>query len=125
MRGLAVPAGARRRPKGAVRLPPAASIPWLEILDGITEITAIVALDGTILFANKEFLKANRVRGLDVGDNLIEYLEERAAHGTVEAPALLRGLAQLIAGERRHFRHRYAELNLGRPTDAEVRYFTV
>jgi signal transduction histidine kinase len=123
--GLVAGAKLRGLPRALRHLPPVASIPWLEILDGITEITALVALDGTILFANKAFLKANRVRGLDVGENLIEYLKDRAANGTVEAPALLRGLAAIIAGQRRHFKHRYAELNLGRPTDAEVRYFTV
>jgi len=101
------------------------AFPWQEILNGVGEVNALVAIDGTILFANRSWIRANKVRGLDIGDNLVAYLSRRAASGNQDASALLGAWAQIASGERSEFKHRYAERDRGNAGDAEVRFFTI
>jgi len=51
--------------------------PWQDLLNGLSGTNALVAIDGTILFTNEAWVRANRVSGLAAGANLVDYLMDR------------------------------------------------
>jgi len=99
--------------------------PWQDLLNGLSGTNALVAIDGTILFTNEAWVRANRVSGLAAGANLVDYLMDRVLNGNKDAPYLLDAWSRIVAGEQSHYRHRYAEYDLGPPSTAEVRFFSV
>jgi two-component system NarL family sensor kinase len=97
-------------------------LPWRKVLDCMTEVSALLASDGTILFANRSWKRSNDFKGLYLGANLVDWLRFREAEGDKDAGNCLEGLLKVIAGTREHFRHRYREERLGQEVSGEVRF---
>jgi two-component system NarL family sensor kinase len=97
-------------------------LPWRKLLDCMTEVSALLGSDGTILFANRSWKRSNDFKALYPGSNLVEWLQCREREGNKDAGACVAGLMRIIAGTRESFRHRYRDRRLGHEVSGEVRF---
>ena len=95
---------------GVAELPLLTSALIQTMLNDLTEMIAVVAENGTILTVNQawmETIACDHESNLSPNDNFISHFSVMAAAGDKAAFAMLRGLADIHAGRRSRFLHRY------------------
>jgi len=110
--------------------PSAVADMWQHVVDGLTEQIALLDENWTILVVNRSWASIAELYGhsaLVVGSNYLEFCQKLAADGLEIARDVVRGVEQIIAGERESFQlvYRARAPEMGRDHQLCVNRFEV